>query len=57
MFVAQTYCDITNISWRKGYFSKTEFGGVKQLQPKLGCGNKLLEKKHAFNYIIQTMVL
>jgi hypothetical protein len=43
--VASNYCDNTNISWRKGYFNKTESGGVKELQPKLGYGNRLLQQK------------
>jgi hypothetical protein len=32
-------------SWRKDYCNKATFGGVKQLQPKLDCGNRLLQQQ------------
>jgi hypothetical protein len=32
-------------SWRKCYCNKATFGGIKQLQPKLDRGNRLLQPK------------
>jgi hypothetical protein len=33
-------------SWRKDSCKKATFGGVKQLKPSFGCGNKLLQPKN-----------